>query len=261
MPLQAVQQLTRTRTSSLFETDPFLLTVRAQPFWIGCMVTTVLWGHWSTRFRTIRAPLFTGFFLFTSGIIGFATIEPSQSLNALAFGALAGIGFGAPLILIVTGVQLSTPHHLIATATAVTTSSRAVAATVFTAIYSAAFSTRLSVKLPSYVAAAAAGAGLPETSLESFVGAMLSNDQGALGQIAGVSPSVLGAAAAAIKQAFADSVRVVYLIAIPFGVLACTACCFVGDMNKTMNYRVDAPVEDLHAKRSAAEIDGKADGA
>jgi hypothetical protein len=221
------------------------------------MVTTVIWGYWSTRFRTIRSPLFAGFFLFTAGIIGFATIEPGHSINALAFGALAGIGFGAPLILIVTGTQLSTPHHLIATATAVTTASRAVAATVFTAIYAAAFSTRLNDKLPNYVAAAAAGAGLPETSLQAFVGAMLTQDESALSQIAGVTPSIIGAAAAAVKQAFADSIRVVYLIAIPFGVIACIACCFLGDLRSVMNYRVDAPVEDLHAKRSAADRDEK----
>jgi hypothetical protein len=220
------------------------------------MLTTVIWGYWSTRLRTIRVPLFAGFLLFTAGIVGFATIEPNDSVNALAFGALAGIGFGAPLILIVTGVQLSTPHHLIATATAVTTASRAVAATVFTAIYAAAFTTRLDDKLPAYTAAAALRAGLPETSVEAFVGAMLTKNEAALDSIAGVSPAIIAAAASAIKQAFADSVRVVYLIAIPFGVIACIACCFLGDMKQTMNYRVDAPVEDLHAKhRRAAEGD------
>lgn len=236
------------RTTSLFESDPFKVTARAQPFWIGCLVTTVVWGYWSTRLRTIRSPLFTGFLLFTAGIIGFATIEPSDNFSALAFAALAGIGFGAPLILIISGVQLSTPHHLIATATAVTTSSRAVAATVFTAAYAAAFRGRIGTKLPSYVAAAALKAGLPAASLKAFVGAFATDDKPALAKIAGVTPEILAAAGAALKQAFADSIRVVYFIAIPFGVIACILCIFLGDMKKTMNYRVDAPVEDLHAK-------------
>lgn len=213
------------------------------------MLTTVVWGYWSTRMRTIRVPLFTGFFLFTAGIIGFATVQPGQSLNALAFSGLAGIGFGAPLILIVSGVQLSTPHHLIATATAVTTSSRAIAATVFTAIYAAAFSGRLEVKLPSYVASAAIAEGLPPTSVPALIGDIMAKDTAALAQVPGISPSIISAAVAAVKDAFADSVRVVYLIAIPFGVVACIACCFLGDMKNTMNYHVDAPVEDLHAKR------------
>jgi hypothetical protein len=38
------------------------------------------------------------------------------------------------------------------------------------------------------------------------------------------------------------------MIAAPFGALACIACFFLGDMKAVMNYHVDAPVEDLHAK-------------
>lgn len=236
------------RTTNLFESDPFRVTARSQPYWVACLITTCFWGYWSTRRRTIRSPLFTGFVIFTAGIIGLATIQPSDNFNQLAFAALAGIGFGAPLILIISGVQLSTPHHLIATATAVTTSSRAIAATVFTAIYAAAFSSRLTSKLPSYVAEAAAQAGLPEASLKAFVGSFLAKDESALAGIAGVTPGVIAAASQGLKQAFADSLRVVYIIAIPFGVVACILCLFLGDMKKTMNYRVDAPVEDLHAK-------------
>lgn len=235
----------------MFESDPFKVTARSQPYWIACLITTVLWGYWSTRLRTIRAPLFTGFLIFTAGIIGLATIQPNDNFSQLAFAALAGIGFGAPLILIISGVQLSTPHHLIATATAVTTSSRAVAATVFTAVYAAAFSSRLDSKLPNYVAAAAQQAGLPTTSLHSFVEAFLAKDMSALAQIKGVTPGIMAAAAVALRQAFADSLRVVYIIAVPFGIVACILCLFLGNMKKTMNYHVDAPVEDLHAKGTA----------
>ena len=62
---------------------------------------------------------------------------------------------------VIAGVHLSTPHHLIATATAVTTSSRAVAATVFTAIYATSFSNRAAKLVPQYIAGAALSAGLP----------------------------------------------------------------------------------------------------
>lgn len=212
------------------------------------MLSTVAWGYSSTHFRTIREPLFAGFLIFTAGIVGLATIQPSDSTRAVIFSGLCGLGFGAPLILIITGVQLSTPHHLIATATAVTTSSRAVAATIFTAIYAAAFSTRIGTDLPAYIAQAALKAGLPSTSLKAFVGALAGNDTAALSKIPGVTPAIIGAGVVALKQAFADSVRVVYEIAAPFGALACIACLFLGNLRKTMNYRVDAPVEDLHAK-------------
>ena len=84
--------------------------------------------------------MIVGFVIFTGGIVDLATIQTGDNINELAFAAFTGLGFGATLILVITGVQLSTPH-LIATATAATTCSRAVAAAVFTAIFSAALNT------------------------------------------------------------------------------------------------------------------------
>ena len=232
----------------LFEEDPLLLVVRLLPFWIACAISTTIYGYASTRLRTIRGPLFVGFLIYTAGTAGLATIEPADSTRAVVFAGLSGIGFGAPLILIVAGVQLSTPHHLIATATAATTSARAVSATVFTAIYSAALNSRLTRYIPEYVAGAAAAAGLPSSSIGAFIGALTGGNQTALLAVPGVSPGIIGAGSAAMEQAYADGLRVVFIIAAPFGVLACVVCYFIGDLRKTMDYHVDAPVEKLVAK-------------
>ena len=193
--------------------------------------------------------MFIGFLLLTAGMVGLATIQPDDSTSAVVFNGLAGLGFGGPLVLIVAGVHLSTPHHLIATATAVTTSARAVAATVFTASYSAAFNNRLAVYLPHYVSRAALSAGLPESSLPALVSALSDNDQAALASVPGLTPAIKAVGAIALKQAFADGLRVVFIIAASFGVLACVMCFFLSDMSKTMNYMVEAPVEALHHKR------------
>lgn len=192
--------------------------------------------------------MLVGFLLLTAGIVGLATIQPSDSTRTMVFSGLAGLGFGAPLVLVVAGVQLSTPHHLIATATALTTSSRAVSATVFTAIYAAALNTRLDKYIPTYVAEAAIRAGLPKTSVAAFVKAFASNNKAALSTVVGLKPSIIAAGVIALKQAFADGIRVVFIIAAPFGALAFISCFFLGDLKETMTYRVDAPVEDLHAK-------------
>lgn len=186
--------------------------------------------------------------IFTGGLVGMASVQPGDSITSLAMAALSGIGFSAPLVLVTAGVQLATPHQLIATATAVIISARAVAIAVFTAIFAAAFTKRIKVKLPGYVAAAALQAGLPPTSLKSFLGAFLTAHGGNPSAVPGSSGAIIAAATGAEKQAYADSVRVVYIIAAPFGLAACIACLFLGDMKETMNYRVDAPMEDLHRK-------------
>ena len=215
---------------------------------MACLITNIIFGYLSTKFRKIKEFLCLRFMVFSAGIAGLATLQPNTSANPVVFSGLAGAGFGFLIVLIVTSVQLATPHHLIATATAVTVSCRAVGATVFTAIYAASFGDRFKTKLPAYVAEAALKAGLPLTSVKPFVEALAANNLPALSKIAGVNPTIIGAGVVALKQAFADSIRVVYIIAAPFGLVACIACLFLGDMKKTMDYRVDAPLEEMKAK-------------
>ena len=224
-----------------------LSVARQMPFWVGCLLSTGVWGWAGTQFRTIREPLCAGFCIFTAGIVGLATVQPADSTNAVVFAGVAGIGFGALIVLIVTGVQLSTPHHLINTATAITVSARAIAASMFTAIESAALQTGLKKKVPAYVAAAALKAGLTPSSVPAFVGALASGDKASLLSIPNINPAIIGSGAAALKQAFMDSIRVVFIIGASFGVVACVACLFIGDLKSTMNYHVDAPVENLSA--------------
>ena len=236
------------RTSSLFEKDTFLLAAREQPFWIGGGISTVIWGYWSVKARSIRVPLFAGFLIFTAGIVGLATVQPDDSTRACIFAGLAGIGFGAPLILIIAGIQLATPHPLIATGTSLAISCRAVSSSVFTAIYSATLNERLQPNIISHVSKAAITNGLPKSSVEAFVEALATDNTAILSGIPGVTPSIVAAGVAALKQAFADSLRLVFVIAAPFGLVACMFCFALGDQSGSMTYRVDAPVENLRAK-------------
>lgn len=192
--------------------------------------------------------MFIGFLIFTAGLVGMATVQPRHSVNAIVFDGLAGLGFGAPLVLIVAGVQLATPHHLIATATAVLTSTRAVAASTFTAIYTAAFTTQAKTRLSQAVGAAASAAGLGQ-GMDSFVESTIAGNLTAMEAVPGVTASVIKAGLEGLKQGQADSYRIVWIIASPFGILACLFVYFLDDMKKLMTYRVDAPVEELHAKR------------
>ncbi len=241
------------RTTALYETDTFLLAAREQPFWVAGGVSALVWGFWSVKARSIRVPLFAGFFIFTAGIVGFATIQPEDSTRACIFAGLAGIGFGAPLVLIIAGIQLVTPHTLIATGTSLAIASRAVSSSVFTAIYAASLTERLEPNIISYVGKAALSAGLPATSVQAFVAALASDNTAALTKIPGVTPSIIEVSVNALKQAFADSIRVVFIIAAPFGALACLLCFFISDLSSEMDYRVDAPIEDLHARRRLAK--------
>ncbi|OQU98702.1 hypothetical protein CLAIMM_04446 [Cladophialophora immunda] len=236
--------------TSLFETDPLLAVAYIQPFWVVGIFSSAVYGFLSTKFKNIRWPMFVGLTIYTGAMVGLATIQPGDSLNALMFSGLAGLGFGAPLILIVAGVQLAVPHRLIASASAVIVSARALSGTAFTAIFSVAFNNKLTSNLPHDVGRAAVIGGLPSTSISLFVEALAANNQTTLLQVPGVTPEIIRLGVAAVKQAFADSLRVVFIIAAPFGVLGLVCTLFLGDLRETMNYHVDAPVEVLHAKHA-----------
>jgi hypothetical protein len=242
------QLLTLRRTNALFTADPLGKAVRLLPLFVTPTVFTMLFGWASSHFRDIKYNLCVGFAILTGGIIGLATVQPGQSGVAIASITLTGLGLAGPLILILAGVQLAVPHHMIATATALVVSCRTIAASIFIAAYSTAFNQRLTAKIPSYLAKAVIMAGLPPSSVEAFIGAFLARKQAALMQIPGVTPAVLGAAGAAFQRAFADSVRIVYIIAAPFGFVACVLCLLLPNFRDRMDYVVEAPLEDLHKR-------------
>ena len=63
-----------------------------------------------------------------------------------------------------------------------------------------------------------------------------------------MTPAIIGAGVAALKQAYADGIRPIFIISAAFSALACVLCFYIGDVKRTMTYHVDAPVEELHAK-------------
>ena len=205
-----------------------------------------MFGYISTKMRSVREVLIVAFIINLGGLIGFATIQPSQSALPIAMGALQGFGFGGLLSQIIAAAQVSVPHSYIASASAVAIICRALASTVATSIYSTAVNDRLNRYIPAYVAKAAASEGLPADQIPAFVAALAS---GKLSQIPSqATPRIIAAGVVALKQAYADGLRVVPIIAAPLGVLAIVLCCFMGSLKNNMTYHVDAPVEKLHAK-------------
>lgn len=224
------------------------VVARQEGFYVGCFIGSAVFGYLSSRLRSVREGIAAGYLFLTGGLIGLTTIQPGHSVSAVSFAVLTGLGLGVILVLIVTAIQLCTPHHLIATSTAVLTTTRALALTVGVSVYSAVFTGAIGTKLPSQLASAAVKNGVSGTLVPEFVQAFLGKDSAALGKIAGVTPSVLAAAVAAVKQASADSLRLVFIIAAPVSAVAVLLCYFLADLRTLMDYRVDAPVEELHAK-------------
>ena len=118
--------------------------IRALPFY-GCfIIALILASIYATKAKDAVTPVIVGYCLYTAALIGFAVANEKQSSLFIGMDCLAGLGFAAPLTFLTIIAQfavsfdlymepetrcltpfLQVPPHLIATATAITLSLRA----------------------------------------------------------------------------------------------------------------------------------------
>lgn len=212
-------------------------------------VSNLFWGYLVVKLRSIREVLMAGFGFYLLGTILFCTVQPGQNANVMAFAAISGFGIGSVLPQVMAGAQLVSPHALLATATAVALSIRAIATASFVPIYNAVVNQNLTPKLTSYIGKVASDADLPAGSIDSFVEAITAKEANqVLLAIPGVTQVIIAKGVHAYQQAYADSIRLVFVVSVPFVLVGTVICWWLTDLKKDMNYHVDAPVEKLNAK-------------
>lgn len=102
---------------------------RLLPFFLVITFISPLLSIYVTKTKDIKWPLTTGFAFFSAAILMFALAGENATIG-LVGNAIGGIGFCAPLILVMTLVQLSTPPLFIGVASALTISARTLGGTV-----------------------------------------------------------------------------------------------------------------------------------
>lgn len=224
------------------------MSARVVIFYAACTIGTFFFGYMTLRLRSVRESLGLGYFIWLISTIGFATIQPGDNANMMAFAGVGGFGLGAVLSQAVAGAQLASPYAHLATATGLSMTSRAIGAAVFTSIYSAVVSRKLASYIPSYITKAALAAGLNAESAAEFEQAIAGAQPDQALEIPGVTQVLLRAGTRALQQAYADAIRYVFIIAAAFALVATVLCWWLVDFKKIMTYHVDAPVEKLTAK-------------
>lgn len=208
----------------------------------------MVFGYVTLKFRSVRESLGLGYFTWLVSTIGFATIQPGHNVNMMVWAGIGGFGLGAVVSQAIAGAQLSSPFVHLASATALSMTSRAIGAAVFTSIYLAVASGRVASNISNYITMVATEAGLDSNSTPAFVEALAAGDPELAAEIPGVTETILANGLRALQQASADGYRYVFIVASAFALLATVSCWWLGDFKKVMNYHVDAPVEKLTAK-------------
>lgn len=89
------------------------------------------------------------------------------------------------------------------------------------------FTNRVSANIAKYVVPAALTAGLPASSLESFLQALASGEEYALLSVEGVTTAIIIKASAAAHTAYYKSFQTVYYTSIAFGGVAIISACMM----------------------------------
>lgn len=121
---------------------------------------------------------------------------------------------------------------------------------IATSMYSSILATESAKYIPQKVAPAALAAGLPSSSIPRLLsGITLGNFEG----IPGISPEIIAATGAAVKDAYATSFRTVYLCTLPFGALLILAAIFSPNVEQYLTDEVARKMHGRNEKSDAVE--------
>lgn len=129
------------------------------------------------------------------------------------------------------------PDSLLATTAALSLSIRTLGGSIGYTTYLAVFSKKIAVNLPTIVAKYVAEAGLATENLESFVTTFLTAPAN-ITTAAGYTPEIAAAATIGSRWAYTESLKWVWYVSIPFGVLAIIACFFIPSIKKWQTSRI-----------------------
>lgn len=177
--------------------------------------------------------------------ICYAVIRPGWSTQQVIFNALAGIGCGGPLTLLVACVQFTAPHAFLSTATGLAFSARAIGGSFGTAVVYAIINSRIASHYASDVGSAAVAAGLPQSSVGALLKAMAVGTATTVrGQgIPGADESIMKAAWNASYWSYTRAYRLSWWSVVPFVILATISVACMKGVKELMTERVEATVE------------------
>ena len=210
----------------------------------GAVVPNMMLSVWKNNNREILLSLAVLSTAFGTALV---TCTPDNPVQTIALGTVAGFGIGGVVAASVTTAVIGSPDDLIATCVALSLSIRTVGGSVGTAIYSNILDTKLTHNLPKYVASYAIAAGLPASSARTFVELFIVAPQNlttpnATTNVPGLTAVILHEATIGARWAYAESLKYVWYTSLPFGILACVACLFLGNSSRLMTNRIAAQI-------------------
>ncbi|KEF56795.1 uncharacterized protein A1O9_06985, partial [Exophiala aquamarina CBS 119918] len=190
-----------------------------------------------------------------------ATVNQNTPARAITFVALASFSIGASQTLAIVIVGLGADDKHIGVAVGLLNSLRSTGGAVGIAIYSSLFSNKVGQDLLPRVAAAVVPAGLPVSSVEDFILALTSGSLSAIETVPGTTPEIIATGVDALGGVYSSAFRLIYLVGMAFGLLACLGACFVigvdEKLTKQVAVKLDKPRSGGHGRSGAKVLEHK----
>ncbi|KAL4981914.1 major facilitator superfamily domain-containing protein [Aspergillus falconensis] len=233
--------------ATLFTSDAVMTGVWNIPFNAmtigGGILSAIILGPTKEAKWTVVA----AFVMLLAGNCLMLVVKPHINYAAWFFPtALMGTAVGIQTSLLIVVVGICTPNHLIAEAISVAAAARALGCSIGTVIFSQIFASKIEDFLPEEVAKEAIKAGLPQTSIPSFLQALLARQESALMAVPGVTPAIIAAGENGAAKAYAHGFKFVWYSLIPFAVISLGLSFGLRSTRAHLNRQVAAQVEHKH---------------
>lgn len=159
--------------------------------------------------------------------------------------SLFTIGWNECISFSLTTILISNQQE-IGAAAGVAGSTRSIVSTIASTIYQVVLRVRLTKTVPAEVVPAVLKAGLPQSSVVSYLTALTTGSTEAFSTVKGLTPKVLAAGAYAYRVANADAFRDVFLTSIAFGCIAIGLSMCIPNVEELMTHDVAATLHQFN---------------
>ncbi|KAE8146978.1 siderophore iron transporter [Aspergillus avenaceus] len=225
---------------ALFTTDTIKTGWLSSSVGLGVIIGEIAAGLLMKPVGHSKYQLITCTVIITTFSGALAALNQNRQALGIAFTAVGGFAVGYLELVTLIMCPLFCRPEDIGLASGFLGSAKQVGGTIATAIYVAILKNRLAVNLPHDVSTTALSAGLPQSSLTELLTAVSASDAAAMKSVPGMTSQILALVSDAVKTAYSESFRTVFLVTIAFGGLSVMAAVCTVSVDSKLNNEVAA---------------------
>ncbi|KAK4049328.1 hypothetical protein OIV83_004265 [Microbotryomycetes sp. JL201] len=231
--------------------DSFLASAYIAPFYLASIPFFFLIGWYTYKFKDFRGPLIVGYAIYVISCACLSTAGREDGKLAWVYVTLSGIGFSAPISLLVAVAQLAVPGEFIGACSALMVSARGLGGSIGTAIYGAILGSKISANIANKIAEGAFKGGLSPANapqvLPQLIPLVASQNPGLIQsafRLPGVTPPMVLGAVHGMQDAVAEGLKYVFIAGAAFAAAGVLSIFALASSKESLTAVVDAPAQE-----------------